>query len=368
MNRRGFLKASSCFVIPFALADALLPKNAASESSRIDLTTAGYPYDHVRGLITRKLEIEGCNVEYQAGKIGDLNTHIFAGPRTLDITEVGLIPFMLAHANDQFRAYSLISLFPLRTFRHRSIFVHSGGGITHPTDLKGKRIGTPGYSSTSLTWIRGMLKDEYGVRPQDVEWVVSAEDSSAGDAGKASKQENVFPDGLSITIGPEGKDESDLLIDGDVDALFQAAEPRAFIERDPRVKRLFADVRRTEQDYYAKTEIFPIMHTVAMRNDLIEDYPWLPKSVFEAYSKSKALAYADMQQRWFLRTLPWIAQELGATQTLMGENCFSYGVETIRKSLEALSRYAHDQGLASRELMLEELFVPSTLELVESGD
>ena len=88
--------------------------------------------------------------------------------------------------------------------------------------------------------------------------------------------------------------------------------------------------------------------------------------MFEAYSTSKALTYADMQQKWFLRTLPWFAQELYATRELMGENFFSYGVEANRKTLEALFRYAHEQGLASRELKVEELFVPSTLELLEA--
>jgi 4,5-dihydroxyphthalate decarboxylase len=365
VNRREFLKSSSSILASSALANTLFARWVAAEPSGIDLRIAGYPFEHIRGLMTGKVGVEGCDVEYQVGKIGDLNTHVFSGPRTLDVTEIGLIPYILAYANDEFRAYSLIPVFPLRMFRHRSIFVHSDREITYPADLKGKRVGTPGYSSTSLTWIRGMLQDEYGVRPEDVEWIVSAQDSSAGDAGKASAQENVFPEGLSISIGPEGKDESDLLIDGDVDALFHAAEPQAFIEGDPKIRRLFTDVRHTEQDYYAKTGIFPIMHAVAIRNDLVEQYPWLPKSVFEAYSNSKALAYADMQQKWFLRSLPWFAQELDATRALMGKNFFSYGAEANRKTLEALLRYADEQGLASRELKLEELFVPSTLELVD---
>ena len=93
-----------------------------------------------------------------------------------------------------------------------------------------------------------MMSDQYGVTPGDIKWVVSAEDSSAKDAGAASKQENVFPDGISITVGPQGKDESDLLLDGDVDALFHAVEPRAYAEGHPNVKRLFDDPRATERE------------------------------------------------------------------------------------------------------------------------
>jgi len=340
--------------------------NGGSDKGAIDLKVAGYPFEHVHGLMTGKVQVAGCNVEYQVGKIGDLNTHVFSGPRTLDVTEIGLVPYMLAFANDGFREYSLIPVFPLRLFRHKSIFVHADRGIEDPAELKGRRVGTPGYSSTSLTWIRGMLKDEYGVRPEDIEWVVSAQDSSTANAGSTSKQENVFPKGISVSVGPAGKDESDLLIDGDVDALFHAAEPRAFVEGNPNIQRLFPDPRKIERDYYAKTGIFPIMHAVAIRKGLIEQYPWLPAAVFNAYSKSKQLSYKEMRQKWFLRTLPWFAQELAATQELMGENFFPYGVAANNQSLETLFRYSFEQGLAIRQLKIEDVFEPSTLELSET--
>ena len=339
---------------------------AVAAEPAIDLKMAGYPFEHIKGLMTGTVRVAGANVHYQPGKIGDLNTHIFSGPREFAFTEIGLSPFVLAFANEEFRAYSLIPVFPLRIFRHKSIFVHADAGIENPVQLKGKRVGTPGYSSTSLTWIRGMLQDEYDVRPEDIEWVVSAVDSSAAIAGKASKQENVFPEGLSVSVGPEGKDESDLLVDRDVDALFHAVEPRAFVEGHPKVLRLFTDPRQAERNYFAKTGIFPMMHAVAIRNDLVAQHPWLPKAVFEAYSESKELAFADMRENWALRSLPWFAQELDATEELMGENFAPYGVEVNRKAIEALLRYLHEQKLASRRLKIEEIFEPSTLDLVEA--
>lgn len=370
LRRREFLKASayaaaSSPVIAPALARAMASETSMDGERLIDLRVAGYPFEHVSGLMTGKVEVEGCRVEFETGRIGDLNTHVFSGPRTLDVTEIGLTPYILAFANEGFRAYSLIPVFPLRLFRHKSIFIHVDSGIDDPTQLKGKRVGTPGYSSTSLTWIRGMLQDEYGVRREEIEWVVSAEDSSAVNAGATSKQENVFPEGLRVAIGPPGKDESDLLIERHVDALFHAAEPRAFVEGHPEVRRLFADPRLAERDYYARTGIFPIMHAVAIRSDLVSRHPWLPKAIFDAYSESKALAYSDMRRRWFLRTLPWFAQELAATEELMGDNFFPYGIEANRQALDTLFRYSHEQGLASRRLEIEEPFVPSTLALAE---
>ena len=209
------------------------------------------------------------------------------------------------------------------------------------------------------------MEHEYGVKPSDIEWVVSAADSSAKDAGKASAQESVLPEGISVTTGPEGKDESDLLLDGDVDALFHAAEPRAFVEGHPKVVRLFADPRATERDYFARTGIFPIMHAVAMRNDLIDANPWLPEAVFNAYSQAKQMQYEAMDEKWIFGTLPWFGQEFEETRELMGDNFWPYGIDANRKTLDALLQYSYGQGLATKRLTVEELFHPSSLHFSE---
>ena len=369
ISRRQFLRAGTIGLASTSISNpvsAATAKNSQETASGIQLNMSGYPLEHIRPLMTGKVGIERCQISFKPGKIGDINTQVFSGPRTLDVTEIGLSPYMLAYANEGFRAYSLIPVFPLRLFRHKSIFVHSSGGIEDPSQLKGKRVGTPGYSSTSLTWIRGLLQDEYGVRPEDIEWVIAATDSSQQNSGRTSAQEQIFPESLTFSTGPAGKDESDLLLDGDVDALFHAAEPRAFVEGHPDIRRLFEDPRQTERDYFARRGIFPVMHAVAIRNELIDQHPWLPTAVFEAYSRAKTMAYNDMSQKWFLRTLPWFAQELKETRDLMGINFHPYGLEPNRKALNTLFRYSHEQGLASRRLSVEEMFVPSTLELLES--
>ena len=356
MQRRDFL--GRCALSSLALG--IMPGTLFAQET-IALAMAGYPYDHVRALMTGDVTIAGCDVDFSVDKIGNLNTHIFEGPQTRGVSEVGLSPFMLATAIDQFDDYALLPVFPLRTFRHKSIFVNADAGIEHPSDLKGKRVGTPGYSSTSLTWIRGVLQDEYGVTPRDVEWVVSAVDSGKALSGQVSKNENVLPEGLSVSTGPAGKDESQMLVDGDVDALFHALEPQAFVVGDPRVKRLFADPRATEQDYFRRTGIFPIMHAVAIRRDLAEASPWVPRAVFDGYVAARNQAYAQLRKQWYFRTLPWAAQELEATRDLMGDNFFPYGIEANRTALETLFRYSHEQGLASRRLSIEELFLPESL-------
>lgn len=342
---------------------------SAADSTKIEIKLAGYHYDRVDALIDGRVHVEGCDTRFEVSSIGEMNTNALGGPMTREVTEIGLSPYMLAYANDGLRNHTLIPVFPLRVFRHKSIFIRPDRGINKPEDLRGKKIATPGYSSTSLTWIRGIMEHEYGVKPEDIRWVIASKDSAGKASGGPSKQEKVLPDGLDISQGPSGMDESDLLVSGRVDALFHAAEPKAYLEGSPFCVRLFPDSRKTERRYFAKTGIFPIMHAVAVRQDVAKAHPWLLKAVFEAYSRAKQLTYDFMSKSaWYKTTLPWVAQELEETRQLMGDNYWSYGLTPDnRKTLQALFRYSYEQGLAKRELTIEELFHPSTVEFAEES-
>jgi 4,5-dihydroxyphthalate decarboxylase len=327
---------------------------------------AGYDVYRVKSFFENKVTIKGCSYTMVKDEIGNINTNLFSGPQSYDVCEVGLHPFMLAYANNNFRDYTLLPIFPFRMFRHKSVFIRTDRGITRPQDLIGKKVGTPGYSSTSLTWIRGILRDEYGVHPEDIEWVVSSKDSSAKISGKVSKQEQVFPENITITKSSPGKDESELLVSGEVDALFHAVEPKAFVEGNPLVSRLFPDSRKVEREYFSKTGIFPIMHAVAVKNELLDEHPWLAESIFNAYSEAKTQHYMFMKQKaWAWDSLPWYSQELDETISLMGKNFWPYGIEPNRKSMEALFRYSNEQGLCKRQLEIKDLFYEDSLELFE---
>ena len=368
-TRRQFLRAAALTIGAASTLSMsrLAPAQSAANPNGLPLSMAGYRFNRVEALIDGRVKVEGSEIQFEESGIGDANTHVFNGPQTRDVTEIGLHPFMLAYANDGFRDYSLLPIFPLRLFRHKSIFIRTDRGIRKPEDLRGKTIATAGYSSTSLTWIRGILEDEYGVKAKDMQWIVSSKDSSVKNAGKVSTQENVLPKGIQISMGSAGKDESDLLESGEVDAVFHAGEPRAFTEGHPQITRLFSDVRSTERAYYRKTGIFPIMHAVAIKKDTLKQNPWLVEAVFNAYSQSKQLSYQQMaKMNWWFDSLPWYAHEFDETRALMGDNYYSYGVGPNRKALETLFRYSHQQGLCSRKLTIEELFVPESLELVES--
>jgi len=383
-TRRDFLKRAGLLGAAVAVSGNTTTSLAAeADSTELDptvkmrtgpfgeglpITIAGYDYSRVHALVAGKVTVEGCAHRFEVTGIGPLNNHAFFGPQTRDVTEIGLIPYMLAYANDNFRDYILLPIPVLRLFRHKSMWVRADSDIKTPADLRGKKVATVGYSSSGLTHIRGILEEEYGVKSSEIKWVSTQKDSASNLTGGVSAWEKLRPEGISITDAPADEDESTLLLSGKVDAIFHPAEPSAYQNRNPLVKRLFTDHRTVEREYFKKTGVFPIMHSVAMRRKTIEANPWLPKAVFDAYSKAKAIDYEYMKTwGWATDSLPWYAQEFNDTRELMGENFYPYGFEASKPSYETAIRYLHDQGLSKRKVSIEEMFEKSTLGLQETA-
>jgi 4,5-dihydroxyphthalate decarboxylase len=365
-SRRDFMKisAAGAAVSTFGLLGGRACQAAQTAKNQIKI--AGYDYDRVRAIMDGQVGLEGADVSFNVEDIYGATRSAFGPDRKYEVTEIGLIPFIRKYINEDFRSYTLIPVFISRIFRHRNVFVHVDSGIEKPEDLRGKRVGTPGYGFSANTWIRGFLLDEYGVKADEMQWIETTESS---DGAKLSPKldRHYLPDDFPLVKGPPDVDESELLLSGSCDALITAITPRAFLEGNLKVKQLFPDVRAAEQDYYKKTHLFPIMHAVAIRKDVIKANPGLPKAVFEMYSKAKQKAYANLETTTSLKvTLPWVTQELEDTRSLMGKNFWAYGVEANRKELELIMRYTHEQGLVKRRLKFEELFHPSTLKLEEN--
>jgi 4,5-dihydroxyphthalate decarboxylase len=339
----------------------------ADASTGIPVSVAGYSYDRVRGIQDGRIGLDGFNVNFHVADIYHLNESLYGTARSYEISETGLIPYVMQYANNDFRAYTLIPVFISRIFRHRNIFVRADRGINTPEDLRGKRVATPGYGMSACTWIRGFLQDQHGVNPEDMHWIETAASSDSGQLQGDSLGQYFLPDDFPLEKGPPGVDESEMIIAGDVDAVITAITPKAFLDGDPMVKRLFPDFKKAEREYYSETNVFPIMHVVAIKRKLLEAYPHIPAEVFSMYSQAKTAAYDDLETTTSLKvTLPWVTQEFEDTRALMGDNFWAYGVPTNRKELELVMRYTYEQGLAKRRLDVDEVFHPSTLELVET--
>jgi 4,5-dihydroxyphthalate decarboxylase len=365
-SRRDFMKISLAGAAVGTLGLMCGRPSQATETVKDQIKIAGYDYDRVRSIMDGQTGIKDAEVSFNVENIYEASRYAFGPDRKYEVTEIGLLPFIRSYINKDFRAYTLVPAFVSRTFRHRNVFVHVDSGIEKPEDLRGKRVGTPGYAFSANTWIRGFLLDEYGVKADDMNWIETTESSDG--AKLSSKLDRHFlPDDFPLVKGPPGIDESELLLSGGCDALITAITPRAFLEGNPKIKTLFPDVRAAEQDYYRSTHLFPIMHAVAIRTDVIKEKPWLPKAVFEMYSKAKQKAYDNLETTTSLKvSLPWVTQEFEDTRSLMGKNYWPYGVEANRKELELVMRYTYEQGLVKHRLKFEELFHPSTLKLEEN--
>jgi len=247
-----------------------------------------------------------------------------------------------------------IPVFPSQMFRHSSIFIGDKAGIREPKDLRGKRVGVPKYHMTAAVWIRGLLEDEYGVAPKDIRWF------EGGEGAKVKEVDVTLPPDVRLEHVPDGTHLGDMVAAGELDAFIGARRPAAYGKG---VSRLFPDFRTAERAYYERTRIFPIMHTVVLKEELVRQYPWLPRSLYDAFTEAKRLAYERLHfTAALLTSLPWQVAEAEETRALMGDDPFAYGIARNRKTVETLVAYSFRQNLAPRRLTIEEMFVPSMLD------
>jgi 4,5-dihydroxyphthalate decarboxylase len=361
VNRREALKISGATALGLLGAQSA---TTTAEAARAKFKFAGYPYDRVQAIRDGLVGMEQVDVSFHKDNIYRLNAQAFGPQKTYEITELGLIPYVSKYINEGFRDYVLIPVFISRTFRHRNIYVHVDSGIEKPQDLRGKKVGTPGYGMSATTWIRGMLLDQYGVKADDMHWIETAKSSDAGTLNKGFAN-YYFPDDFPLEKGPAGVDESELLLAGGCDALITAITPRAYADGNPQIRQLFTDVKSTEREYYRETGIFPIMHVIAIRKDTAEKNPWLPAAVFKMYSEAKQIAYDNLASTTVLLTsLPWAMDEYQETVKVMGEDYWRYGIEANRKELELIMRYTYEQGMVKKRARFEDMFHQSTLHLI----
>src|SRR5262249_8321202 len=239
-----------------------------------------------------------------------------------------------------------IPAFPSRVFRHGYFFINTDKGIRSPADLKGKRGGVPEYSMTAAVYMRGLLEHEYGVKPSDVEWV----------QGRADRLGRKPPPHIRLTQAPPGTELGDLLEQGEIDFLMTANNPLSFRRGAPSVKRLFPNYRNAEQDYYRRTKIYPIMHTVVIRRDIYDRDPWVPLSLYKALCRAKDSPFHMLADAGSPKaSLAWLQPLLEEEQAIIGPDWYPYGIEQNRPSLEALLQYAHEHGLTGRRIRIEEL-------------
>lgn len=324
---------------------------------RVELTIACWDYDRMRALREGTVEVEGCDITMLSLAPEEAFFRAFRHAE-FDASELSFSSYTMATSRGTC-PYAAIPVFASRVFRHSGIYIRTDRGIKAPADLKGRKVGIPEYQVTAAVWIRGMLEDEYGVKPSDLDWHSGGMEES----GRHEKLKIDLPRDVRMTAIAPGKTLSAMLESGEIDAIIGPRVPSCYDRGAPHVARLFPDFRNVEKAYFKKTGIFPIMHVIGIRRSLVEAHPWLGASLYKAFEQSKQRCLPELTQMAALKvTLPWVAQEAEDTRALMGEDYWPYGIEANRKTLDAFLRYHHSQGLSPRPMKLEELFLPSTME------
>ncbi len=312
-------------------------------------------YDRVQALLDGRVKIEGVNLTCWTGRPEEIFA-MMLHQEAFDIAELSFSKYAILRCRPD-PPFIALPIFLSRLFRHGNVFVHARGDIRQPEDLRGKRVGSKGYSVTAAVWFRGFLHHEYGVRTEEIEWVESAAVSDA--FYELEKIEIEYRPQIRITQGPEGRTLEELLLAGDIQALFSPQVPAAVLAGNPDIVRLFKDYKVAEQTYYRKTGLYPIMHLLVMKESLYRQHPWLAANVARAFIEAKRISEEDL---WFsgapVVSNPWHLAAMEEAYAVLGDSLWPYGIEANRKSLEAILVYLYEQYLTPHRLTVEEIFAP----------
>jgi len=320
--------------------------------ANLQLTVACGPYDRTQALIDGIVAPDGIDLVYLPI---DSPPEIFTRmvrTRSFDVAEMSLAHYLTMRGRGEF-PFVALPVFPSRVFRHSFVFVNRNAGVEKPADLAGRRIGLRDHRHTAAVWIRGMLSDEYGVDWSGVRWF-------EGGVNAPRAQDTVMeiqPDReLAIEFVPGPRTMSDMLADGELDAVIGAIKPDSQDE-SPEVTRLFPDYRAVERDYFRRTGIFPIMHTLVMPEALHAEHPWVAASLCKAFEDAKGWAHGHLRFLGALRIMvPWLGDEIAEIDELFGGDPYPYGLDANRAGLETFIRYLAEQGYLPAPVSPDMLF------------
>jgi 4,5-dihydroxyphthalate decarboxylase len=321
--------------------------------SNLKLTLACWDYDRTRPLIDGRVKPEGIDLDIRIMRPREMFPRMLE-KKEFEVSELSLGSYVTLKGRGSC-PFVAVPITLSKIFRHSCIYVRTDAGIKTPQDLRGKRVGTTQLGSTGTVFMNGMMQHEYGVALEDIHWFIGGLDSPTSRPVIAlNLPEKVKVDFLASNQTLEGMLEA-----GQLDALFALYIPSIFQKGSPRIARLFPNYSERERDYYRRTRIFPIMHTVVMREDVYRQNPWVAGSIYKAFCEARDLAVDGLYDTDALRlSLPWLISHLEETWRVLGKDFWAYGLEPNRPALEAIGQYVYEQGFSPRAVSPDELFVP----------
>ena len=240
-----------------------------------------------------------------------------------------------------------LPVFPLRNFTARDIYVRAGGPIRTAADLAGSRLGMYSYTASGSIWYRHLLR-HLGIDPATNKWWIGDIDTP----WSATKMDTSLPAGVQAP--PQGRSLSDMLIAGELDAIYSPPRPEKYHPTNGPIARLFPDFRPVEEAYFRATGAFPPQHLIVIRRSLWEANKWIARSLTDAFIQAEAVFNASI--RGFPYATPWLEAELEATTAVMGENFHPYGYEANRSQMEMFAGEAHRMGFTDRAVTPQDYF------------
>jgi 4,5-dihydroxyphthalate decarboxylase len=316
----------------------------------IRLSLAISYYDHVSDLVRGRVRPEGIQLTPTEFPVEEIFFRMMSFAEW-DVAELSMAKYVsLVGAGAS--PFGAIPVFPSRVFRQSAVYIAARAGITGPRDLGGRRVGIPEWAQTAGIYARAYLQHQCSMRLEDIQWV----QSGVNEPGRFEKVNLSLPRGIRVER-VEDRSLNQMLLAGDLHAIISAREPRAFVEQDPRIARLWPDCRALEEAYYRSTGIFPIMHVIVINARKLARHPWIARNLFEAFEEAKT---NSLRQAVRLTTsrfpFAWSYHAALEATKVFGDDCWPYGIEPNRRTLEAFTRFCWEQGVTDRPVEIEELF------------
>ena len=299
------------------------------------------------GVSLRALEV---GVGFDPGRRDGIDRHgrMFRD-QEFDICEQSLASFVMSRArSDDFVA---TPVFPRRLFSQLCMFVNVDSGIDEPRDLIGKKVAVWSFQTTLCVLAKGDLKSEYGAPWEEMRWYVQHHEEIPWEGGE----------GLSIQNIPDGKDAGEMLVAGEVDALFHPLPPPAVLRAPGRVRRLFPDSRAEALRHFEKFGYCPVMHLLVFARELVAREPWLPAAMIDVWEDAKRRTDEFYDDPAF-SMLMFARNEYEWQRDNMGPDLFPNGLRANRANLERFIGYLADQRLIDAPVPVESLFDDSVLD------
>ena len=319
--------------------------------AKLKLTLACWDYDRTRPLMDGRVQPDGIELDIKVLRPRQTFQRML-DDKEFHVSELSLASYTALKGRGDC-PFVAIPVALSRIFRHSCIYVRAGAGIEKPEDLRGKRVGTSQYGSTALVYMRGMLLHDYGVKPEDMHWFI-------GGLNTFTEQPLIplnLPKAVKLDFLSAGQTLEKMFAASELDALLAIYLPSMFLQGSPQMTRMFPNFRQVEEDYYRRTRIFPIMHTVVVRDDVHRENPWVAASLYKAFVQARDLAVDGLYDTDALRVaLPFLLDHVEETWRVFGKDFWAYGVEPNRPTWSAIGRYIHEQGLSPKPVTPEELF------------